>query len=134
MWKSRWPSWAFRPNEPYGFCGRKAILNHAYALVSLSLICQPASEDIKLYIIIETAVCFFGDSPHVYLRAWTICWFHNLISIQAFRSVLTASLHGQLREDKECPFSGANNSDRVWRKEPESDVRSVAVLAVMLTA
>ena len=22
--KSRWPSWAFRPNEPYGFCGRKA--------------------------------------------------------------------------------------------------------------
>ena len=21
------PSWAFRPNEPYGFCGRKATLN-----------------------------------------------------------------------------------------------------------
>ena len=32
--KSRWPSWAFRPNEPYGFRGRKAILNHAHALVS----------------------------------------------------------------------------------------------------
>ena len=29
VWKSRWPSWAFRPNEPYGFCGRKATLNHA---------------------------------------------------------------------------------------------------------
>ena len=29
VWKSRWPSWAFRPNEPYGFYGRKAILNHA---------------------------------------------------------------------------------------------------------
>ena len=26
VWKSRWPSWAFRPNEPYGFCGRKATL------------------------------------------------------------------------------------------------------------
>ena len=24
----------FRPNEPYGFRGRKAILNHAHALVS----------------------------------------------------------------------------------------------------
>ena len=35
VWKSRWPSWAFRrPNEPYGFRGRKAPLNHADALVS----------------------------------------------------------------------------------------------------
>ena len=32
--KSRWPSWALRPNELYGFRGRKAILNHAHALVS----------------------------------------------------------------------------------------------------
>ena len=31
---SRWPSWAFRPNEPCGFRGRKAILKHAPALVS----------------------------------------------------------------------------------------------------
>ena len=29
VWKSRWPSWAFRPNEPYGFCGRKATPNRA---------------------------------------------------------------------------------------------------------
>ena len=28
------PGWAFRPTEPYGFCGRKATLNHAYVLVS----------------------------------------------------------------------------------------------------
>ena len=35
VWKSRWPSWAFRPNEPYGFCGRKAILNRASALVTI---------------------------------------------------------------------------------------------------
>ena len=27
--ESRWPSWAFRPNEPYGFCERKATLDHA---------------------------------------------------------------------------------------------------------
>ena len=32
--ESRWPSWAVRPNEPSGFRGRKAILNHAHALVS----------------------------------------------------------------------------------------------------
>ena len=28
VWKLRWPYWAFRPNEPYGFCGRKATLRH----------------------------------------------------------------------------------------------------------
>ena len=28
VWKSRWPSWAPRPNELYGFCGRKATMNH----------------------------------------------------------------------------------------------------------
>ena len=34
VWESRWPSWAVRLNEPSGFRGRKAILNHAHALVS----------------------------------------------------------------------------------------------------
>ena len=33
----------------------------------------------------------------------------------------------QLRRDKECPFSGATKSGRVWRKVPESDARSVPV-------
>ena len=37
VWESRWPSWAVRPNEPSGFGGRKAILNHASALVSACL-------------------------------------------------------------------------------------------------
>ena len=32
---------------------------------------------------------------------------------------------GQLRGDKECPFSGLTNSGRVWRKVPESDARNV---------
>ena len=31
VWESRWPSWAVRHNEPSGFRGRKAILNHALA-------------------------------------------------------------------------------------------------------
>ena len=31
VWESRWPSWAVRPNEPSGFCGRKATLNDASA-------------------------------------------------------------------------------------------------------
>ena len=30
--ESRWASWAVRPNQPSGFRGRKAILNHASAL------------------------------------------------------------------------------------------------------
>ena len=35
---------------------------------------------------------------------------------------------GQLRGDKECPFSGVTKSGRVWRKlVPESDARSVAL-------
>ena len=33
---------------------------------------------------------------------------------------------GQLRVDKECPFSGVTKSGRVWRKVPESGARSVA--------
>ena len=32
---------------------------------------------------------------------------------------------GQLRGDKEWPFSGVTKSGRVWRKVPESDARSV---------
>ena len=32
----------------------------------------------------------------------------------------------QLRGDKECPFSGVTKSGRVWRKVPESDVRSMS--------
>ena len=32
---------------------------------------------------------------------------------------------GQLRGDKECPFSGVTRSGSVWRKVPESNARSV---------
>ena len=34
-------------------------------------------------------------------------------------------LGGQLRGDKECPFSGVTKSGRVWRKVPESGAGSV---------
>ena len=36
-------------------------------------------------------------------------------------------ISGQLRGDKECPFSGVTKSGRVWRKVPESDARSVGL-------
>ena len=32
---------------------------------------------------------------------------------------------GQLRGDKECPFSGVTKSGRIWRKVPENCARSV---------
>ena len=42
--ESRWLSCAFRPNEPYGFHGRKAIrLLHSRIGLSLFLICQPTA-------------------------------------------------------------------------------------------
>ena len=54
VWKSRWPSWAPRPNEPYGFYERKANTEPCTRTGhSLSLIRQPTSEDMKLYIIIN---------------------------------------------------------------------------------
>ena len=34
---------------------------------------------------------------------------------------------GQLRGDKECPFSGVTKSGSVWRKVPESDAWSVTL-------
>ena len=39
---------------------------------------------------------------------------------------------GQLRGDKECPFSGVTKSGRVWRKVPESDARSVSNTGTLL--
>ena len=41
----------------------------------------------------------------------------------------TDRVGGQLRGDKECPFSGIPKSGRVWRKVPESSARSVCVYA-----
>jgi len=41
---------------------------------------------------------------------------------------------GQLRGDKECPFSGVTKSGRVWRKVPERDARSVTHTVTKLQA
>ena len=63
-------------------------------------------------------------APHVHVRAWTLCYFHSFVSTQTFRRAL-AEVSGQLRRDKECPFSGVTNYGRIWRKVPESNVQSV---------
>ena len=47
------------------------------------------------------------------------------MSTRTFRRALTASLHGQLRGNKENRFSGVTKSGRVWRKVPESGAWSV---------
>ena len=56
------------------------------------------------------------DASHVYVRAWA------LLMLQSEGADRVA---GQLRGDKECPFSGVTKSGRVWRKVPESGARSV---------
>ena len=61
------------------------------------------------------------DAPHVYVRAWAQGCFHSYPNL----SEGADRVGGQLRGDKECPFSGITKSGRVWRKVPESDARSV---------
>ena len=72
------------------------------------------------------------SNQHCLNRDWTsfvlfcssVCLFACLF---LFCFLLTAdSLSGQLRGDKECPFSGARNCGRIWRKMPESDGWSVS--------
>jgi len=38
---------------------------------------------------------------------------------------------GELRRDKECPFSGVTKFGRVWRKVPENCARSVCIPSVL---
>ena len=64
------------------------------------------------------------DAPHVYVRAWAL----RLLPQSYQYSNLSEGadcVGGQLRGDKECPFSGVTKSGRVWRKVPESDARSM---------
>ena len=53
------------------------------------------------------------DASHVYVRALALGCFYSHISTRTFRRALTASLHGQLRGDKEYLFSGVTKSSRV---------------------
>ena len=66
-------------------------------------------------------------AAHVYVRAWAPGCFHNPISFDQYPYLSEGAgrVGGQLRGDKECPFSGVTQSGRVWRKVPESGARSV---------
>ena len=53
-----------------------------------------------------------------------------VLSAQSTTKGYISVVGGQLRGDRECPFSGGTSSGRVWRKVPESDAGSVQ-LAVL---
>ena len=55
------------------------------------------------------------DAPHVYVRAWALGCFHSLNYQYPNLSEGADRVGGQLRGDKECPFSGVTKSGRVWR-------------------
>ena len=64
------------------------------------------------------------DASHVYVGAMALGCFYCHISTRNL-SEGADRIAGQLRGDKECPFSGVTKSGRVWRKVPESGARSV---------
>ena len=63
-------------------------------------------------------------APHVYVGAMALGCFYCHISTRNL-SEGADRVAGQMRGDKECPFSGVTKSGRVWRKVPESDAWSV---------
>ena len=65
------------------------------------------------------------DASRDYVRALVLGCFYCHISTRTFRKALHDRVAGQLRGDKECPFSGVTKSGRVWRKVPESGAQSV---------
>ena len=63
-------------------------------------------------------------ASHVDRRAWALNVASTVLLVPK-PSQRPDSVRGQLRGEKECPFSGVTNSGRVWRKVLESDGRSV---------
>ena len=61
------------------------------------------------------------DAPHVYVHGWALGCFQSYQYPNLSEG--TDHVSGQLRGDKECPFSGVTKSGRVWRKVPESDAQ-----------
>ena len=61
------------------------------------------------------------DAFRVYVRARLLLQSYQYLN----RSEGAARFAGQLRGDKEWPFSGVTKSGRVWKRVPESDARSV---------
>ena len=73
------------------------------------------------------------DASHVYVRALAL---RLLLQSYQYPNLSEGAdrVGGQLRGDKECPFSGVSKSGRVWRNVPESDTRSVVVVVVVVVA
>ena len=59
------------------------------------------------------------DASRVYVGASALGCFYGHISTQTFRKGADR-VAGQLRGDKECPFSGVTKSGRVWRRVRDS--------------
>ena len=55
------------------------------------------------------------DASHVYVRAGALGYFHSLNYQYLNLPEGADRVGGQLRGDKECPFSGVTKSGRVWR-------------------
>ena len=55
------------------------------------------------------------------------CLGARLLPVLSVPKPFAGRVAGQLRGNKECPFSGVTKSGRVWRKVPESDARSVGL-------
>ena len=64
-------------------------------------------------------------ASRVYVRALALGCFHSLNYQYPNLSEGADRVAGQLRGDKECPFSGVTKSGRVWRKVPEGRAQSV---------
>ena len=49
----------------------------------------------------------------------------TVLNSYQYRNLLEGAdrVGGQMRGDKECPFSGVTKSGRVWRKVPESEAQ-----------
>ena len=64
------------------------------------------------------------DASHVYMRAWALRLLQQSYQYPNL-SESADRVAGQMRGDKECPFSGVTKSGRVWREVPESGARGV---------
>ena len=65
------------------------------------------------------------DAFHVYVRAWALGCFHNLVSTQTFRRVLKTSVDSCVKIKSAPSVASVTSSGRIWRKETESDARGV---------
>ena len=61
-----------------------------------------------------------ADAPQIYVRAWTLCCFHSLISTPNLLEGADGSVGGQLRGDKEFPFHWRN---QIWQSLEEGAVK-----------